>query len=69
MGIVKIDVEICKSCGLCMKVCPLHLLRFGSIRNTKGYQPAEQIDAEKCIGCGLCAIMCPDSAIQVYREE
>lgn len=69
MGIVKIDINTCKSCGLCMKVCPLHLLQFSEKINQKGYHPAEQINSEKCVGCGLCAVMCPDSAIQVYREE
>lgn len=69
MGIIQIDVERCKSCGLCIKTCPLQLLQFSSSRNSKGYHPAEQKNSESCTGCALCALMCPDSAIQVYREE
>lgn len=69
MGVIKIDVERCKSCGLCIGTCPLQLLQFSSFRNSKGYHPAEQKNSKSCTGCALCALMCPDSAIQVYREE
>ena len=69
MGIVKIDAELCKSCGLCIKVCPQKLLQCSEDRTSKGYHPAEQQKPELCTGCGLCALMCPDSVIQVYREE
>lgn len=68
MGIIKIDVEICKSCGLCIKACALHLIEFSDERNQRGYRPAAQKNSESCTGCALCAIMCPDSAIQVYKE-
>ncbi len=68
MAKVVIDTEICKSCGLCVNVCPLKLLHLSETRNSKGGRSAEQGDAEKCTGCALCAMMCPDSAIQVYKE-
>ena len=68
MAKILIDTEICKSCGLCVNVCPLKLLHLSETRNSKGGRSAEQTDAGKCTGCALCAAMCPDSAIQVYKE-
>lgn len=68
-GIVIIDAESCKSCGLCIKTCPKKLLAFGEMHNSKGYHPPVQNNPEECIACGLCGLMCPDSAIQVYKEE
>ena len=64
-GIVIIDAESCKSCGLCIKTCPKKLLAFGEMHNSKGYHPPVQNNPEECIACGLCGLMCPDSAIQV----
>lgn len=69
IGIVKIDAELCKSCGLCIKNCPKQLLTFSNTHNSKGYHPPVQNNPEECIACGLCGLMCPDSAIQVYKEE
>jgi len=59
--------EYCKSCGLCMDVCPKQVLAPGTKTNAKGYFPVEPAKQEACIGCGLCATMCPDIAIEIYR--
>lgn len=69
IGIVKIDEELCKSCGLCIIACPKKLLTFSEGHNSKGYHPPIQNNPEECIACGLCGLMCPDSVIQVYKEE
>lgn len=66
---VEINEERCKSCGLCVSVCPKKILQISRDKmNDKGYRPAEVSDTEKCIGCAFCATMCPDCAIAIYEE-
>lgn len=79
MGKVIIDEERCKGCGLCVDVCPKHILTVAESTNSFGYQPARPVrnkflngsrvasDDEECTGCTLCAQMCPDLAIEVYK--
>jgi len=66
---VKINSERCKSCGLCVHICPKELLSFGKVANSKGYYIVEMKDQAKCIACAFCALICPDLALEVYREE
>lgn len=67
MKVVKFNEERCKSCGLCVNVCPKKILRISAEKmNTKGYRPAEVSDCKKCIGCAFCATVCPDCAISIY---
>ncbi|MFQ7291473.1 MAG: 4Fe-4S dicluster domain-containing protein [Monoglobales bacterium] len=66
---VEINEERCKSCGLCVSVCPKKIIDISRAKmNDKGYRPAEIIDVEKCIGCAFCATICPDCAITIYEE-
>lgn len=67
MGMIKVNTEKCKGCGICIRFCPHKTLVPSKNINSKGYHPAEQTDAEKCNGCGICAQMCPDVAIEVWR--
>ncbi len=56
--------EFCKGCGLCVDVCPKHLLIFSTdFRNQKGYYPIALQDKEACVNCGRCTFMCPDQAL------
>ncbi|MGQ9473511.1 MAG: 4Fe-4S dicluster domain-containing protein [Candidatus Caldatribacteriaceae bacterium] len=66
-GIVQIDRELCKGCGLCIRICPKKVLAFSDHFNTRGYYPACVVKEADCIGCGFCAQVCPDVAISVYR--
>ncbi|MDI6812875.1 MAG: 4Fe-4S binding protein [Desulfitobacteriaceae bacterium] len=68
-NIVKIHTERCKSCGLCVHVCPQKILHIGEIANSKGYYAVEIQDQDRCKGCAFCALICPDLALEVYREE
>lgn len=68
MAHVNIDDFFCKGCGLCVEVCPVHILTLNNdVITAKGYHPAHCIDSEKCTGCVTCALVCPDVAITVWR--
>lgn len=66
-GMVVIDEEFCKGCGLCVRICPKKVLAIAEHFNSRGYYPACVVRKEECIGCGFCAQVCPDVAITVYR--
>ncbi|HHY16683.1 MAG TPA: 4Fe-4S binding protein [Firmicutes bacterium] len=59
----------CKSCELCIEVCPKEIIKLKDVLNRLGYRPAsvEDDDQPLCISCALCARMCPDAVIDVYR--
>jgi len=52
----KIRRDICKGCGICVKVCPATAL---TIRKGKPY-----FDYSKCIRCYCCQEMCPEGAVK-----
>jgi len=52
----------CKSCDICVKLCPERCLRLNDERIAELAQP------EKCTGCRLCELLCPDFAIRVYLD-
>ncbi|MEW6556473.1 MAG: 4Fe-4S binding protein [Elusimicrobiota bacterium] len=64
---VKINLEKCKGCYLCISVCPSECLKISEKINKLGYKPVEFINNEKCNSCGFCFLMCPDVAIEVYK--
>lgn len=64
---VVFNEEICKSCSLCVQVCPTNVIFLSDYLNGKGYRPAAVVDQEHCISCAKCAQICPDSVIAVYR--
>lgn len=66
---VVFNEDICKSCSLCINVCPTNVIFLADYLNGKGYRPASVIEQEKCISCAKCAQICPDSVITVYRPE
>jgi len=61
--------EYCKSCGLCVNICPKKVLAIGDKPNAKGYYAAVVTDESKCIGCALCGTVCPDLALEVYKKR
>ena len=68
-GMVTIDKESCKGCGLCIAACPNHVLAFSGELNNSGYNVVHVEKPEDCIGCAFCALTCPDVAIEVYKEK
>ncbi|MBT8332300.1 MAG: 4Fe-4S binding protein [Deltaproteobacteria bacterium] len=60
-----LDKERCKGCGLCVSICPKHVLAISNDVNTRGYFPAYQAHPEDCNHCAMCCLMCPDVAIEI----
>lgn len=58
---------LCKSCGICLEVCPKKAIFWGEDLGYYG-NPAPSVDIEKCIACGLCELNCPDCAIRVKKK-
>ena len=59
---LEITPEWCKSCDICVKLCPERCLRLNEERSVELAQP------EKCTGCRLCELLCPDFAIRVHLD-
>lgn len=57
----------CKSCELCVSVCPKKIIAISDKVNRLGFRPAVVTDQDKCTSCTLCARMCPHVVIEVYR--
>ncbi|MFO7964559.1 MAG: ferredoxin family protein [Desulfobacterales bacterium] len=66
---LKIDVERCKGCGLCVSVCPKGALELSDEVNPMGYFPVVHARPEDCNYCALCCMMCPDVAIEISQTE
>lgn len=66
---VTFQEDYCKSCSLCVNVCPTEIIFLADQLNGKGYRPATVTDQESCISCMKCAQICPDSVITVYRPK
>lgn len=56
---VTVKSSWCKSCGICISVCPKNVLEFGHDGKAVPARP------DDCILCQMCEMMCPDLAITV----
>src|SRR5215469_11894446 len=66
-GLLKIDENECKGCGLCIEACPPKVIALNNRLNHYGYRNAVYVGAG-CTGCGICFMACPEpGAITVYR--
>ena len=70
MSYIKIDKNKCKSCYLCIDVCPKKLIKKSEETGKSGEQIVEfSDDNSQCIGCAQCALVCPDVAIVEVNKE
>ncbi|MRR51931.1 MAG: 4Fe-4S dicluster domain-containing protein [Rhodocyclaceae bacterium] len=53
----------CKSCEICVALCPKHVLEMAEDRKPAVARPAD------CIQCRICELHCPDLAVFVTREK
>ncbi len=60
---LEIIPEWCKSCDICVKMCPEKCLVLNAD------QVAELTDPDLCTGCRICEWLCPDLAIHVHQTE
>ncbi len=66
-GLLRVDVEECKGCGLCVEACPAKVIALSERLNHYGYRTAVYAGAG-CTGCGTCFMMCPEpGAITVLK--
>ena len=56
MNLIKVNQEKCILCGLCVNICPEHVLILGE-------HGPEAVSPEGCIACGHCVAVCPREAI------
>ena len=70
MSYIKIDAKKCKSCYLCIDVCPKKLIKKSDITGKTGENVVEfQDNDSQCLGCAQCALVCPDIAIVEVCKE
>ena len=66
-GLLRIDRDECKGCGLCIEACPPKVIALSEELNHYGYRTAVYVGAG-CTGCGICFMACPEpGAITVSR--
>ena len=66
-GVLRVDVDECKGCGLCIEACPPKVIGMNERLNHFGYRTAFYAGSG-CTGCGICFLVCPEpGAITVYR--
>ncbi len=59
---LEITEEWCKSCDICVKMCPERCLALDQRQIVKLVKP------QACTGCRVCEWLCPDFAIAVHVE-
>ncbi|NHK32747.1 MAG: NADH-quinone oxidoreductase subunit D [Asgard group archaeon] len=68
-----LDIEKCRNCSLCAKICPNEAIEMvelkDSIQTTKKLPIYPQIDFSKCCFCGLCREVCPSGALQMTNAS
>jgi 2-oxoglutarate ferredoxin oxidoreductase subunit delta len=66
-GLLRVNEDECKGCGLCVESCPVKVIGLDERLNHFGYRTATYAGAG-CTGCGICFLACPEpGAITVLR--
>jgi 2-oxoglutarate ferredoxin oxidoreductase subunit delta len=65
-----LNVEKCKSCDLCLDVCPNNLIRYSNDYNSNNYRVIEIYNKDFCFGqkCSYCVNICPDQVF-IFKEN
>ena len=58
MRSMTVDPAKCTRCGICVKVCPAGIVKFGE----SGLPEMDVRASANCIECGHCALFCPENA-------
>ena len=67
-GVLQIDTDECKGCGLCVEACAPKVISLSESLNHYGYRTAAY-SGSGCTGCGICFLACPEpGAITVLRR-
>lgn len=61
---VKLSVERCKGCYLCIENCKKDAISLSDYTNGKGVVTV-RVDQEACVQCGSCYAMCPDLVFEI----
>lgn len=61
---IKLNIERCKGCYLCIENCKTGALSLSGHANHKGVITI-QVDERKCVQCGCCYLMCPDLVFEI----
>ena len=70
MSHITINKNKCKSCYLCIDVCPKGLIKVGNTIGKTGERIVEFDDKNNaCLACAQCAMICPDIAIEEVVKE
>jgi 2-oxoglutarate ferredoxin oxidoreductase subunit delta len=59
-GIVHINHDYCKCCGICVNFCPVKNLEIRQLK---------LMELGKCIACKMCQRYCPDIAIEIEEID
>jgi len=57
---VKINTDICLSCGGCIDLCPTIAIRM--------IDDKVNVDTEKCVECKICVLACPVNAPYIFDQ-
>jgi NAD-dependent dihydropyrimidine dehydrogenase PreA subunit len=71
-GLLRVNVEECKGCGLCVEACPPKAIGMSERLNHYGYRTATYAGTG-CTGCGICFMVCPEPGaimvLQIVRRQ